>query len=122
MGRLYINPTIEKSIRQWCEVNDIEDVNAFANRCASQGLAILKYGTSPKDNINREINGIKDIKKNEKLKKQDFGSNKEREQVKEQENESRNGIEEESIKPKEETKPSVSVRKIRIIKKDKTDD
>ena len=52
--RLYINPTIEKQVRNYCEINGIDDVNAFVNRCALQGLNILKYGTSPIDNVNRE--------------------------------------------------------------------
>ena len=28
MARLYINPTLEKSIRSYCEFNGIEDINA----------------------------------------------------------------------------------------------
>ena len=64
MARLYINPTLEKAIRSYCELNDIDDINAFANRCALQGFNIIKFGVSPKDNIERENNGIKDIKKN----------------------------------------------------------
>ena len=63
MARLYINPTLEKSIRSYCEFNGIEDINAFANRCAMQGFNIVKFGVSPKDNIDRENNGIKDFKK-----------------------------------------------------------
>ena len=39
-----INPTLEKSIRSYCEFNGIEDVNAFANRCAMQGFNIVKFG------------------------------------------------------------------------------
>ena len=51
-----MNPTIEKQIREYCSLNNIDDINAFANRCALQGLNIMKYGTSPIDNINRENN------------------------------------------------------------------
>ena len=53
MARLYINPTLEKSIRSYCEFNGIEDINAFANRCAMQGFNIVKFGVSPKDNIDK---------------------------------------------------------------------
>ena len=67
MGRLYVNQTLEKQLRQYCELNEIEDINAFANRCLSQGFNIIKFGTSPKDNVERESKGIKDIKKNNKL-------------------------------------------------------
>lgn len=116
MARLYINSTLEKAIRTYCELNEIEDINAFANRCALQGLNIIKFGVSPKDNIERENNGIKDIKKNvTSRKKKDAPSKDEGKQVEE------NGIverqqQEESIPRKEENK-QVTVRKIQIIKK-----
>ena len=55
MARLYVNQTLERQIRQYCELNEIEDINAFANRCLSQGFNIVKYGTSPSDNSEREI-------------------------------------------------------------------
>ena len=69
MSRLYVNQTLERQIRQYCEINDIEDVNAFANRCLSQGFSIVKFGTSPKDNVERENKGIKDVKKASETKK-----------------------------------------------------
>lgn len=117
MSRLYINPTLEKSIRSYCELNGIEDVNAFANRCTMQGFNVVKFGMSPKDNIDRENNGIKDIKKNgtnskeKKSPREDEGEQKEikdsigREELKEE------------SKPIEERKNGVTVRKIKIIKK-----
>jgi hypothetical protein len=118
MARLYINPTLEKAIRSYCELNEIDDINAFANRCALQGFNIIKFGVSPKDNIERENNGIKDIKKNassSKKKKdsppEDKGEHKEAESGRERH-------EEESV-PTQETaaaKP-ITVRKIQIIKK-----
>ena len=117
MGRLYINPTLEKSIRSYCELNEIEDINAFANRCAMQGFNIVKFGVSPKDNIDRENNGVKDIKKNAtaRTKKEPPRENK-GEQKKEQEPIRREEPKEES-KPVEERKEKVTVRKIQVIKK-----
>lgn len=116
MARLYINPTLEKFIRSYCEFNGIEDVNAFANRCAMQGFNIVKFGASPKDNIDRENNGIKDIKKNASSTKKKEPPRKNEIKQKEQE---AVGIEEfkEEIQPTEEKKENVTVRKIRIIKK-----
>ena len=116
MARLYINPTLEKSIRSYCEFNGIEDVNAFTNRCAMQGFNIVKFGASPKDNIDRENNGIKDIKKNASSTKKKEPPRKNEVGQKEQE---AVGIEEfkEEIQPTEEKKENVTVRKIRIIKK-----
>lgn len=108
MGRLYINPTLEKSIRDYCEANSIEDINAFANRCASQGFSIVKYGVSPIDNINRQNNGIKDIEKNENRKKKDVvGNNEEKQDDVKQDNNST-----------EKNKKEVTIRRIRVIKKD----
>jgi hypothetical protein len=63
MSRLYINPTVQRLIEDYCKSNSIEDVNAFANRCAMQGLSILKFGSSPQDNIQREKDGVKDYDK-----------------------------------------------------------
>lgn len=116
MARLYINPTLEKSIRSYCEFNGIEDVNAFANRCAMQGFNIVKFGASPKDNIDRENNGIKDIKKNASSTKKKEPPRKDKGEQKEQETVGREEFKEE-IQPTEERKENVTVRKIRIIKK-----
>lgn len=116
MSRLYINNTLEKSIRSYCELNGIDDVNAFANRCAMQGFNIVKYGISPKDNMERENNGIKDIEKNVKGKLKQESSPKD-----EGKQEKVGGAEtkvEEEIKPSKESKENVVVRKIRVIKKD----
>ena len=54
MERLYLKPSLCKAIAEYCEANGIDDVNAFANRCATQGFNIAKYGLSPGDNIERE--------------------------------------------------------------------
>ena len=123
MSRLYINPTLEKQIRQYCQLNDIEDINAFANRCTNQGFNIIKFGTSPKDNVERESKGIKDIKKNNKLTNRPKNGTEEADikdlvgaqgVVAETANTSES---KEESKPREERKEGVTVRKIRIIKK-----
>ena len=121
MGRLYINPTLEKSIRSYCELNEIEDINAFANRCAMQGFNIVKFGVSPKDNIDRENNGVKDIKKNATNgKKKESRTEDERKQEKKYPSRLVGGDGEEpkeESKPVEERKEKVTVRKIQVIKK-----
>ena len=113
MSRLYVNQTLERQIRQYCEMNDIEDVNAFANRCLSQGFSIVKFGTSPKDNVERENKGIKDVKKDSetKNKKSLQASNKEEEVLIVDD-----GVKEE-IEEMKEIKTPVKVRKIQVIKK-----
>ena len=115
MARLYINSTLEKAIKSYCELNEIEDINAFANRCALQGFNIIKFGMSPKDNIERENNGMKDVKKNAtSRKKKDTTSKDEGKQIEEKGNLEEQ--QEESLPRKEESK-QVTVRKIQIIKK-----
>ena len=121
MGRLYVNQTLERQIRQYCELNAIEDINAFANRCLSQGFTIIKFGTSPKNNIERENKGIKDINKDEykKQTKQELQPSRKEEskRVVEETIEREPTTKEENIKEKEEVKTPVVVRKIRVIKK-----
>ena len=121
MSRLYVNPTLERQIRQYCELNEIDDINAFANRCLSQGFNIIKFGTSPRDNVEREINGIKDIKKNETRKKKEPQPSRENEskrRVEEVIEEPTKGGEENKEKEEvKEVKTPVTVRKIQIIKK-----
>ena len=105
MGRLYVNQTLEKQLRQYCSLNGIEDINAFANRCLSQGFNIIKFGTSPIDNIERESKGIKDVPKAVEVKKEDIKKIAEE-------------IVEVEPNKEEDTKSSTVVRKIRIIKKE----
>ena len=68
MSRLYINPTVQRMIESYCADNGISDLNAFANRCALNGLNILKYGTSPSDNLDRERKGVSDYEKKKMVK------------------------------------------------------
>jgi len=114
MSRLYINPTLEKQIRQYCQLNDIEDINAFANRCVNQGFNIIKFGTSPKDNFERETKGIKDIKKTNGKKEVDIKKVEEQPTI---EREESTAVKKEESKPTEERKEGIIVRKIQIIKK-----
>lgn len=123
MARLYINPTLCRAIEEYCKENNIDDINAFANRCVRQGLNIAKYGLSPGDNIERENNGIKDFK-NEKgtTEKENASTALQRKEETSKDGSSRldtSRTREEEIKPTEEAKSGVTVRKIQVIKKDK---
>ncbi len=125
MDRLYLKPSLCKAIAEYCEANNIDDVNAFANRCATQGFNIAKYGLSPGDNIERENNGIKDFrnekgtrkKKEQQPKENDTGSVVQREEEKTASEPVRLDTREENGKQTEEAKNNVIVRKIRITKK-----
>ena len=68
MAKLYISTDVEKAIRQYCELNGIKDISAFANKCTLQGLNILKYGSSPIDNVKREEEGERTFKEEEERK------------------------------------------------------
>ena len=125
MDRLYLKPSLCKAIAEYCEANNIDDVNAFANRCATQGFNIAKYGLSPGDNIERENNGIKDFKnekgtrkkKEQQSKENDTGSVVQREEEKIASDPVGLNAGEENGKQTEEAKNNVIVRKIRITKK-----
>ena len=119
MERLYLKPTLCRAIEEYCKLNGIEDINAFANRCATQGFNIVKFGLSPKDNVERENKGIKDIKNERTRKKKDPAPEDNGEQ--EKGNGERPKTNEEEIKPVEKGK-DVTVRKIVVIKKNKKDD
>lgn len=115
MERLYLKPSLCKAIAEYCEANGIDDVNAFANRCATQGFNIAKYGLSPGDNIERENNGIKDFKKDEHRKKKE--PRRENPQAEDEKKEYNSARKEEIKSTDEESKDNVTVRKIQIIKK-----
>ena len=115
MERLYLKPSLCKAIAEYCEANGIDDVNAFANRCATQGFNIAKYGLSPGDNIERENNGIKDFKKNEHRRKTE--TRRENPQVENEKEEDDSAHKEEVESTNEKSENNITVRKIQIIKK-----
>ena len=51
---------VEKEIKEYCELNDINDVPGFITQCMLRGFNIFKFGTSPGDNIKREKGEIVD--------------------------------------------------------------
>ena len=103
MHKLYIDDILEKEISAYCKMNDIEDIIEFTNKCTRQGFNIIKFGTSPLNNINREANGIKDFN-DVKIENSNIQNEpNEKEDVKDEDN---------------AKKPKVSVRKIKVTKKD----
>ena len=121
MERLYLKPALCKAIDEYCKMNNIEDINAFANRCATQGFNIVKYGLSPKDNVERETKGIKDIKNEKSRKKKEPSPIEEGKSVEPKPTTRKPETKEEDIKPIEEEKKVVK-RKIVVIKKTSKDD
>lgn len=114
MEKIEIDKSLEKQIKEYCKINDINDINKFVNRCLLQGFNILRYGLSPMDNMYRQNNGIKDFNNEEntnELSRKDSGEQKES-KVEEYKH-----SEEKEVKPIKEKKP-IKVRKIQVIKKD----
>lgn len=117
--KLDVRGFLEKSIKDYCQINNIDDIDSFSKRCLQQGFNIVKFGTSPLDNIQREKNGIFDVEKE----KRTHAKNKKSlaEEARELDNskgESCGKQEEETPTiEKEEAKKPLIVRKIKVIKK-----
>jgi hypothetical protein len=62
---------VEKEIRKYCELNNINDVPGFITQCMVRGFNIFKYGTSPGDNIKRQNGDIIDNGSNKTHKKKE---------------------------------------------------
>ena len=114
MNDFTIDRMLEKQIKEYCEMNDISDVEGFINRCLKQGFNIIRYGLSPMDNIERQNKGIKDFKDEEKS---DVTSREDARKQEEQKVEEPKPSDEKEVKPIKEKKP-IKVRKIQVIKKD----
>ncbi len=92
---ILIDKKLSKAIQEYCEINSIEDVSSFANKCTLNGFNVVKYGTSPMDNIRREESGVSDVSVKEYAQQSDSD-------------------EERVVEPK---KPKIESRKIKIVKK-----
>ena len=114
MDDFVLDKTLEKQIKEYCEMNGINDINGFIVRCLKQGFNIIRYGVSPMDNIVRQNKGINDFKDEEKT---DDTRGKDSGKQEEPKVEEHKPSEEKEVKPIKEKKP-VRVRKIQVIKKD----
>ncbi len=115
--KLDVRGFLEKSIKDYCQLNSIDDIDGFSKRCLQQGFNIVKFGTSPLDNIKREQNGIIDIEKPKKIKNEKPSRKETREFVETKETTNSEQKEKITTVEKTETKKPVIVRKIQVIKK-----
>ena len=111
-------------ITEYCEMNNIEDVGEFALSCLFNGLNIEKYGSSPSDNIKRELtpSRIKTDNSNDgkdDFEKEDLGDSSRGECERTRQKESGDSKEKESeqVKEGEGALSGGKKRGIKIIKK-----
>jgi len=60
-----MDESLVKEIKEYCKLNNIEDIDRFINSCLRKGFNILKYGLSPIDNFKIE-NEIYDTEKSKR--------------------------------------------------------
>ena len=113
---------LSMGITEYCKLNGIDDVNGFALSCLINGFNIDMFGSSPADNIDRELSPSR-IKTNKKdyenngTEKEDIGGCTQGEQEGTSQDDC--GKEEEACERAEEAKAAVTPkkRKIKVIKK-----
>lgn len=108
---------LELDIMNFVRVNEIEDINLFLTNCLRDGYNIAKFGTSPRDNFEKENKPLK--VENYDNKEESNTEGLERKEVKRKGRPKKETpvIEEVSEPVKEEEQPVVQKKKIRIIKK-----
>lgn len=112
-----IEDKLIKLISDYCNENSINDINGFINRCTKQGFNIVRFGLSPKDNLERQNKGIKDIEENEESKENIVGHSEKEERPREKNEQSDERKENTTERVGESVK--IVKKKIRVIKKDK---
>ena len=108
---------LELDIMNFVRVNEIEDINLFLTNCLRDGYNIAKFGTSPRDNFEKENKPLK--VENHDNKEESNTEGLERKEVKRKgwsRKESTTG-EEGGKQIEEEEQHIVPKKKIRIIKK-----
>ncbi len=58
--KITLSDKLYQDISRYCQMNDIKDVESFIGNCLMQGYNIVKFGYTPKDNLRRELLGIKE--------------------------------------------------------------
>lgn len=61
---------LEKEIKEYCELNNINDIPGFITQCMLRGFNIFKYGVSPSDNIKKQNGELVDSFSNRETKTQ----------------------------------------------------
>lgn len=66
---------IELEIKEYCQLNNIDDVDAFITQCIIKGFNIFKYGTCPADNVKRQNGSTSEDMSEQENKSSNTGEN-----------------------------------------------
>ena len=66
---------IELEIKEYCQLNNIDDVDAFITQCIIKGFNIFKYGTCPADNVKRQNGSVSEDMSEQENKSSNTGEN-----------------------------------------------
>ena len=108
---------LELDIMNFVRVNEIEDINLFLTNCLRDGYNIAKFGTSPRDNFEKENKPLKIEKYENKEECNTEGFERKKVERKDKQRKESSASEESSKSIKEEEQSIVPKKKIRIIKK-----
>lgn len=56
-----INNNLLNNIKNYCKINNIEDINSVINGCLEKGFNILRFGNSPFERMQMEKNTISSV-------------------------------------------------------------
>jgi hypothetical protein len=107
---LTIPRKLEDEINSFCKLNEITDINEFLVSCLYKGYTIVKFGTTPKDNFNKENKPL-EIEKYEESKVNTEGM-----EIKTEKRKSRKPTQKEESEPIKEEESIKVKKKIRILK------
>jgi len=109
--------SLENDIMEFCNLNDIKDINSFLVNCLRDGFNIIKYGSSPQDNFNKENKPLKIDYINDYKEKDNVGGLEKNEAKRRGRPRKDDSKKEESLSGQEAKKENLTPqKKIRIIK------
>lgn len=65
MHQFKINNNLYEKIIDYCKLNRINDINTFCEECLNYGFNVVRFGSSPFDNLRREEKGITNFSQEE---------------------------------------------------------
>ena len=102
-------------MREYCSLNEISDVAGFMTQCMLTGFNIIKYGSSPVDNVKRESGEVSSLPPSNRT-----ASRKKQDEVKQEVinvEEKKATVEKTEVKEINTKEVNRKVPKIKIVKK-----